>query len=52
VAPAVDLATKKPQRAAPSIQYQAPGNDTNTAYNLIHVDALTGRARLEHQQVR
>jgi hypothetical protein len=26
-----------------------PGNDVSTAYNVIHVDRLTGRARLERQ---
>jgi len=27
------------------------GNSTNS-YNLVHVDALTGRARLEHQEIK
>jgi prepilin-type N-terminal cleavage/methylation domain-containing protein len=52
VAPAINGATKRPILAAPTVQEQAPGNSTNTAYNLIHIDWLTGRARLEHQQVR
>lgn len=29
-----------------------PGNSTNSMFNLIHVDALTGRARLEFQKVQ
>ncbi|HXS68732.1 MAG TPA: type II secretion system protein [Candidatus Polarisedimenticolia bacterium] len=28
-----------------------PGNSTNISYNVIHIDRLTGRARLEHQDV-
>ena len=28
------------------------GNSTNTTFNLIHIDALTGRSRLEFQQVQ
>jgi prepilin-type N-terminal cleavage/methylation domain-containing protein len=43
---------KNPIRVAPSIVEQPPGNSTNTSYNLIHIDWLTGRARLEHQQVQ
>ena len=45
-------ANKNPILAPPSIQEQPPGNSTNSAYNLIHIDALTGRARLERQQVK
>jgi prepilin-type N-terminal cleavage/methylation domain-containing protein len=55
VAPALNGATKTPilvAGAAPSVQEQKPGNSTNSAYNLIHIDWLTGRARLEHQSVR
>ena len=52
VSPAIDPVTRKPQLGPPSILEQAPGNSTNSAYNLIHIDALTGRARLEHQQVQ
>ena len=29
-----------------------PGNSTNSMFNLVHVDALTGRARLEFQKVQ
>jgi len=29
-----------------------PGNSTDSMFNLIHIDALTGRARLEFQQVK
>ncbi len=52
VAVAFDKVTRKPILATPDIQEQPPGNSTNSAYNLIHIDWLTGRARLEHQQVK
>jgi hypothetical protein len=29
-----------------------PGNSTNVSYNIIHIDRLTGRARLERQEVQ
>jgi len=29
-----------------------PGNSTNAAYNIVHIDRLTGRAVLEFQKVR
>ncbi len=48
----VDPATKRPQFFAPSAQEEPAGSSTNTAYNIIHIDWLTGRARLEHQQVK
>jgi len=32
-----------------SIIESPPGNDTNSAYNVIHIDRMTGRARLERQ---
>lgn len=30
---------------------QPPGNSTNISYNIIHIDRVTGRARLEKQDV-
>lgn len=35
----------------PSVNENPPGNSTN-AYQLIHIDWLTGRARLERQEIR
>jgi prepilin-type N-terminal cleavage/methylation domain-containing protein len=35
----------------PSVLESPPGNSTN-AYNVLTIDWLTGRARLEHQEVR
>lgn len=51
VAPATD-GSKRPIMAAPSIQEQPAGNSTNTSYALIHIDWVTGRARLEQQHVK
>lgn len=36
---------------APQVIESPPGNSTNT-FNLIHIDWLTGRARLEHLEMR
>lgn len=36
---------------SPDVQESPPGNSTN-AFNLIHIDALTGRARLEHREIQ
>jgi type II secretory pathway pseudopilin PulG len=48
-------ATKSPTMApvgASGVTESPSGNSTNSMFNLIHVDALTGRARLEFQQVQ
>jgi len=57
VTPAVNPVTRRPEflpapAGNPSVVEQAPGNSRSTAYNLIHIDWLTGRARLERQQVQ
>ena len=53
VSPVFDKATRRPVFATPSVQEQPPGNSgPGTAYNLIHIDKFTGRARLEHQKVK
>ena len=36
---------------AVTVQESPPGNSTN-GYNLIHVDATTGRARVEHREIK
>jgi len=41
---------KVPLAQAPAVAEQPPGNSTN-AFNLVHIDWLTGRARLEHQEI-
>jgi prepilin-type N-terminal cleavage/methylation domain-containing protein len=43
-------ATRTPQAVVPVVEERPPGNSTN-AFNLIHIDWLTGRARVERQQI-
>jgi prepilin-type N-terminal cleavage/methylation domain-containing protein len=43
-------AQKVPQQGIPVVIENPASNGTN-AYNLIHIDWLTGRARLEHQEI-
>ena len=47
--PALSPANKLPVQSIPSFNEDPPGNSTNISYNLIHIDRLTGRARLERQ---
>jgi prepilin-type N-terminal cleavage/methylation domain-containing protein len=49
VAPAIDLATRALQFMSPTISETPPGNSTNI-YNIIHIDAITGRATEEYQK--
>ena len=49
IAPALSQGSKLPMQAGPTYEEQPPGNSTNISYNVIHVDRLTGRARLERQ---
>ena len=51
VSPAIDPATRALQLNSPDVVERPPGNSTNI-YNLIHIDRLTGRARLEYQKVQ
>ena len=44
--------SKAPTRGFPTITEMAPGNSTNISFNIIHIDHLTGRARLERQEVQ
>ena len=37
---------------SPQIYENPPGNSTNSSYNIIHIDALTGRAVLEYEHVQ
>lgn len=43
-------AAKVPVASAPNVSERPPGNSTN-AFNLIHIDWLTGRARVERQEI-
>jgi prepilin-type N-terminal cleavage/methylation domain-containing protein len=47
-----DSATKALQLGPPYISEMPPGNSTNSAYNIVHVDRLTGRAVLEFQKLK
>ena len=57
VLPAIDVATKAlviklAPAGSPSFSETPPGNSTNSMYNIIHIDRLTGRATLEYQRVK
>src|ERR1035437_7422913 len=48
---AVDPATKTFQFNPPDASEMPPGNSTNSSYNIVHIDRLTGRAILEYQKM-
>ncbi|MGA3283008.1 MAG: type II secretion system protein [Verrucomicrobiota bacterium] len=50
VLPAIDLNTKALQFGSPDVSETPPGNSTN-AYNIVHIDWLTGRAVLEYHKM-
>jgi len=52
VLPAIDTSTKTLQLGPPDVEETPPGNSTNISYNLVHIDALTGRAFLEYHHVQ
>jgi|SRR5665213_1058929 len=55
VSPAMNPAKKTYDISAsssPSISETPPGNSTNSMYNIVHIDRLTGRATLEYQRVQ
>ena len=41
---------KNPVQAVPTLEEVPPGNSTNSAFNLIVIDRLTGRAHVERQR--
>ncbi len=48
-----DRSTRAFIATPPTINENPPGNSTNsTSYNLVCIDWLTGRARVQHQEVR
>jgi prepilin-type N-terminal cleavage/methylation domain-containing protein len=51
IVPPHSAASKMPVQGPVSAVEQPLGNSTNISYNVIHVDRLTGRARLERQDV-
>ncbi len=52
VYPALDPSSKALQFNPPSVTELPPGNSTNSAYNLVDVDPLTGRATLRFLKVQ
>jgi prepilin-type N-terminal cleavage/methylation domain-containing protein len=52
IALARDPATKALQMAPLDVMEMPPGNSTNSSYNIVHIDRLTGRAVLEFQKLR
>lgn len=52
IAPALNVATRSFVFNSPSILETPPGNSTNISYNIVHIDALTGRAVLENHKVQ
>ena len=47
-----DPATKAFQFNPPDASEMPPGNSTNSSYNIVHIDRLTGRAVLEFQKTQ
>jgi len=47
-----DIATKALQLDTPDVMEMPPGNSTNSSYNIVHIDKVTGRAVLEFQKLR
>jgi hypothetical protein len=52
VYPALDPSGKTLQFNSPSVSEMPPGNSTNSAFNIVDIDPLTGRATLRFQQVQ
>jgi prepilin-type N-terminal cleavage/methylation domain-containing protein len=47
-----DPVTKRFQFNSPDASEMPPGNSTNSSYNIVHIDRLTGRAVLEFQKMQ
>jgi prepilin-type N-terminal cleavage/methylation domain-containing protein len=47
-----DPSTRALQLAPPDVMEMPPGNSTNSSYNIVHVDHLTGRAVLEFEKMQ
>jgi len=52
VLPAMDPSSKVFQFSPPSVSEMPPGNSTSSAYNIVDIDPLTGRATLKFQKVQ
>jgi prepilin-type N-terminal cleavage/methylation domain-containing protein len=51
IVPPYSPSSKIPIQGLPTATETPPGNSTNISFNVIHIDRLTGRARLEQQDV-
>src|SRR5882724_11046838 len=51
IAPFVSSTNKAQLQGLPNVIENPPGSSTNTTYNVIHIDRLTGQARLERQDL-
>jgi prepilin-type N-terminal cleavage/methylation domain-containing protein len=49
IAEPISTTNRAPVQGFPTVIESPPGNSTNMSYNVIHIDRLTGRARLEQQ---
>jgi prepilin-type N-terminal cleavage/methylation domain-containing protein len=49
IAQAINPTNKSPIQGVPTIIESPESGSTNSAYNVIHIDRMTGRARLERQ---
>ena len=52
VFPAMDPSTKALQFNSPNVSETPPGNSTNSAFSLVDIDPLTGRATLKSEKVQ
>ena len=49
---AADAGTKRYQFNSADVAENPPGNSTNSSYNIVHIERLTGRAVLEFQKLQ
>jgi prepilin-type N-terminal cleavage/methylation domain-containing protein len=53
VSPMIDPVSKAfVLSGTPSVVEIPPGNSTNSSYNLVHIDWVTGRAKLEYEKIQ
>jgi prepilin-type N-terminal cleavage/methylation domain-containing protein len=52
VIPGKNATTRAPILGSPGVTEMPPGNSTNIAYNVVHIDPLTGRATLEFHKMQ
>ena len=52
VTPGIDPNSRAPVMGPPGVTEMPPGTSTNLAYNVIHIDPLTGRATLEYHKMQ